>query len=133
MIQLKSLAAPLGFVALTLFTSTLALAGNSVQTLINDGGIQWSTARTHGGASLTIVGPDGTSYSERAKSVDGLRFNRFQKDGLYKYEITLEPRIKRTRPEGDHEARMTRRNVDNKISGTFRIVNGRPVDRGVKE
>lgn len=133
MIQLKYLAAPIGIAALTLFVATPGLADNAVKTHISNGDVQWSTQKSHGGASLSISGPDGFHHSERAKSVNGLRFSRFQKDGLYKYEITLEPRVKRVRPENDNIARKTRRNEDNKISGTFRIVNGLPVDSGIKE
>lgn len=133
MIQLKYLAAPIGMAALALSYAAPSQASDAIETRVDNGGVQWSTQRSHGGATLKILGPDGFQQGTRANSVDGLRFSNFRKDGLYKYQITLEPRIKRVRPDDDTVARKSRGNPDNKISGSFRVVNGQPVDNGVQE
>lgn len=133
MIQLKSLAAPLGLAALTLLVSTPALADNGFTAHIGTNDVQWSSAKSHGGATLTVSGPDAFYVRKRANNINGLRFSNFQKDGLYTYRITLEPRVKRVRPDNEDTTLLPSRNAGNKLSGSFRVVNGLPVDSSIKE
>lgn len=119
--------------AVALFVGISAQAENQVSTRFVGGSLQASTNVEHAGATMTISGPNGYYVTQRGASVSSLRTADVLEDGVYKYEITLVPAIKRTRKDGGADTMGHKRTPGSISSGSFRVVNGVPVNTNIQE
>jgi len=120
-------------ILLSLAVCSTAQAGNGVKARVDAAGVAFSTSKNHAGATITVTGPNGYRLTQKGASIGDLGVNGQLADGVYKYEVTLTPMIKRARRNGDENSMHVKRSPDNIGSGTFRVLNGEIVNPKDKE
>lgn len=118
----------------SLTVCSVAQAGKPVKANVHASGVSFSANENHSGATLTVTGPNDYYQQKKGASVASLGINDTLADGLYTYEITLEPREKRERPEeGDSSESSQNAQTGSISSGSFRVVNGVVVNPNITE
>ncbi len=124
-----------GLVVLSL-NATALLGGNVATMEKTEVGVYWTPNTNASSFQLTVVGPKGFRV-DKTCDTSNISITEFGADGLYKFELTANEVLKRTKRMGDdrNSVELTIGNSKDvaRDSGYFRVSDGHPVFQEEKE